>query len=269
MPRSSGGGSHRGGSHSRSHSHSGGSHRGGRSSASARPVTVTSPRAGYSRYAYYHEGKIDYQYIKDKPGGSRIFTVLFIFVFVLHFFAAGIAMILASVSYVSKIDDTSYDSIIRIEDNIDIMTDAEEIELSNTLETFKQKTGIACSVITVHNSEWKDYYTELENYAYDLYVNHWSDEKHWLFVYSQPEETNGFNDWYWEGMMGYDTEAILTDKVVDTFNEDVHKYLLQTDVSVAGAFDTAIQDLTDTVQINRLSVEPVLFVPACIWLFIK
>lgn len=269
MPRSSGGGSHSGGSHSHSHSHSGGSHRSGRSgSSSSKPVIMSSPHIGYSRYAYYRDGRINYQYVKDKPDGYRIFTMIFIIVFMLQFLAVGIFMLLSSITYVTKIDDTSYDSIIRIEDNIDVMTDAQEIELSDTLEAFKQKTGIACSVITVHNSEWKDYYTGLENYAYDLYVNHWSDEKHWLFVYSQPEDvdTIQFNDWYWEGMMGYDTEDILTDTVTESFNDDVHKYLLQTDVSVAGAFDTAMKDLTESIKVNHIAVDPGMLMPACIWL---
>ena len=49
---------------------------------------------------------------------------------------------------------------------------------------FRDKTGVTPAIITVDNREWKGYYNDLENYAYDRYVNMFPDEKHWLIVYS-------------------------------------------------------------------------------------
>ena len=268
MPHSSGGGSHSGGSHSSHSSHSGGSHGGG-SSYKPKPVTVMSPRRGYSRYAYYSNGHISYQYVKDKPEsiGGLIVSLLFY----IPFFIVGLMVVLSGIRIIDSIDPASYDSNIIIEDSIDVISDSDEMELQKAFEVFRDKTGISCALITADNETWSPYYSSLENYAYDLYVNHWTDEKHWLFVYTQPvgtESSSGFVDWYWEGMQGDDTDSILTSSVTDDFNEDVQRYLTMNTYSVGDAFTTAITDLTGNVKASGIRFVPEVLFFGSMWFLI-
>lgn len=267
MPHSSGGGSHGGGFHrsrSRSHSH-GGSHSGGASGSVSRPVTVSAPRRGYTRYAFYRQGRINYQYVKDKPDGI-LHNFLYMFI-LLPFLISGIIVFLSGIRYVKPLDTASYPSDINIEDNTGIMTDGEEKELFDAFERFQDKTGITCSIITAYNSDWQPYYSNMSNFAYDLYVNHWMDEKHWLFVYSEPEDADiaMFNDWYWEGMQGDDTDAILTRDVTDCFNEKVQRYLTMNSYTVSDAFGLALDELTDNIKCDGISVDPEIMVFVVVW----
>ena len=93
----------------------------------------------------------------------------------------------------------NYDYKIVVEDKANVLGNT--AELRNSLVAFYNRTGISPAVITVENSDWQGNYSDLENYAYDLYVNHFADESHWLIVYSTPDgysSSDGFEDWYWE-----------------------------------------------------------------------
>lgn len=268
MPHSSGGGSHSSGFHSSSGSHSGGSHGGG-SSFKTNPVTVMSPRRGYSRYAYYGHGQISYQYVKDKP--DSIAGLIINLLVYIPFFIIGLIAMLSGIRIIDSIDPASYDSNIVIEDNINIISDSDEAELQKAFEAFRDKTGISCALITADNETWFPYYSNLENYAYDLYVNHWTDEKHWLFVYTQPvltDSSSSFVDWYWEGMQGDDTDSILTLSVTCDFNEDVQRHLTTNTYSVGDAFVTAITDLTRDIKTDGIRIAPESLVFGGVWFFI-
>lgn len=133
-----------------------------------------------------------------------------------------------------------------IEDKIDKFTPEEEEKLLEVMNAFKQKTGITPYVMTVTNEEWEmDYIFSLERYAFDLYVNKFRDEAHWLLVYSEPEEiTDDFVNWYWEGMQGDDTDPIITEKIADRHTQILHKNLLaNTRYSVAEAIQDAFEQI--------------------------
>lgn len=106
-----------------------------------------------------------------------------------------IAAILISIPFWTLVVDTpqkleiDYDTNILIADILDVMTETEEAELSAKVKEFQDVTGVTPAVLTVANDEWKPYYESLENYAYDYYVNAFSDEKHWLIVYSTDSGT--------------------------------------------------------------------------------
>lgn len=110
---------------------------------------------------------------------------------------------------------------------------------------------------TVENSDWQGYYSDLENYAYDLYVNHFVDESHWLIVYSTPDgysSSDGFEDWYWEGMQGNDTDDVLTKSVTNSFNDELQKNLTaRTRYTVSSAISTSFDDLTPTVMKSKVN----------------
>ncbi len=254
MPHSSGGGSHSSGSHS---SHSSSSH--GSSSGSVRsytpPQVVSSkPRVGFARYAFYEDHHIRYQYIREdaKDTGDEwhfgmVMTVLFVLLAVL--------CVVFAFEKKEKLS-TDYDTGIVIDDRGDFLSDHEEAELYLVLDRFLEKTGITPAFITDYNESWQPYYSGLENYAYDLYVNSFSDEKHWLIIYTQPEDPDpAFLDWYWEGMQGDDSDPILTDSETSLFNEAFQKDLTLDSCTVGSAAIHAIGDLTNRIRIGETVVD--------------
>ena len=112
-----------------------------------------------------------------------------------------------------------------IEDNLGVFKN--KSDLRKSMKNFYEVTGVVPAVITVSNDEWTEDYSSLEAYAYDVYVNRFPDEVHWLFVYSEAIKDNGFNDWYWEGMQGDNTDPVLITERVDAFTESLQTRLLQ------------------------------------------
>lgn len=211
MPHSSGGGSHSGGSHSSS------STSGGRTT----PPVYRSYHSGTRRYVYYQNSRPYYYYSTEKvkkPAGWKLpvaitILVVLVLVCILSFYW--------SVITPDKLE-MDYDTQIIIADNIDVMTGEEESDLTSKLREFQEITGITPAILTVNNKEWKPYYDSLEKFAYDYYVNAFSDECHWLIVYST-DGGSEFEDWYWEGMQGDYTDNIISSEVSDHFNEVMQK----------------------------------------------
>lgn len=278
MPHSSGGGSHSGGSHSGSGFSSSSSSSGG---SSAKHIKHTS-FPGARRYVYYENYRPVYVYadydIRKGTASGKFFSILGSAVSLLF----GI-MLLAmcydkpqkmdtSPSYSceivdcagviddadmvqSAIDDFYDETGIPVEDKANVLGNT--AELRNSLVAFYNRTGISPAVITVENSDWQGYYSDLENYAYDLYVNHFADESHWLIVYSTPDgysSSDGFEDWYWEGMQGNDTDDVLTESVTNSFNDELQKNLTaRTRYTVSSAISTSFDDLTPTVMKSKVN----------------
>ncbi len=262
MPHSGGGGSHGGGGHSGGHSsHSGGSHRSGSNSAPS-PIRSTY-YPGSSRYVYYHRGTPHYFYSNkdprtDKSGvASRIPTYVVMVIFLCIGLFAG-----ASGFTAPKKLTTAVEKAPVIMDNDGLIDNSAALNAS--LKAFADKTGVVPIIATVHNEDWQNYYTDLETYAYDLYLNSCSDESHVLIVYSEPQTPDPqFNDWHWELMQGDDTDDILNDKVLDTFNSTLQAALTRRDKGVGDdlleAF-TAIEPLT-----MKMHVETAVLGFAVIW----
>ena len=237
MPHSSGGGGHGGGGH------------GGHGGSSAR--TSSHYFHGAHRYIYYNMATkepvityANYDVTKSQKATYIIMAVVFIPMLLMTF----IGISFSAIHHPSKIK-TNYDTHILIEDNAKIISGAEEIQLKRALRDFREETGITPAVITVYNEDWDDY-DDLEKYAYDLYLDRFDDEKHWLIVYSQPEDPDeDFNDWYWEGMQGDRTDSILSSVETGRFNKRLQKNLLKDDdYTPAGAITDAFEDLTPHVM---------------------
>ena len=253
MPHSSGGGSHGGGSHGGSHGgHGGGSGR----------HTSHAQFPGSTRYVYYRDRQPVFVYsnydITKKRSPARFLLLLFYAPFILvMIFGVGKSAINIPVKLMADYDDE-----IIIEDRADVFRD--EASLEDALEEFLDKTGIAPAVISVNNEDWNKNYTNLENYAYDLYVNRFDDEKHWLIVYSQPSEPKGeFVDWYWEGMQGDETDNIITVKVANTFNSSLQKNLTKSKDSPDKAIKDTFEEVTPNIMkasVNWGSVFVMIFV---------
>ncbi|MBQ6303164.1 MAG: hypothetical protein IJK83_03985 [Clostridiales bacterium] len=240
MPHSSGGGSHSGGSHSSSSSSSSG---GGSGSGSSRR-TSNQPFKGATRYLYYKDQKPYFIYsnydIRKKNMSPFIITVCFFIGFFLPFLIGMAAGMVLSFHTPKKINYGPKNPEFVIEDNLGIFENPGKLEKS--MKEFYKTTGIVPAVITVTNETWNEDYTSLENYAYDVYVNRFPDEVHWLIVYSEEIKPDGFNDWYWEGMQGDNTDPVLTEKHADAFTQSLHKRLSQrskysVDDAIAVTFD--------------------------------
>lgn len=274
MPHSSGGGSHGGGSHG------GGSH-GGHSSSGSRSMPTASRKyfAGATPYVRYHNGRTDILYAdrditktKKQDYLSNLFTIVVISLFMAFFAFMSLDSILGVFRTPKKLT-VDYDTAIVIEDNLGVITDRAAME--KTLSAFFDKTGITPAVITVTNESWRNY-SNLENYAYDLYVNRFDDEKHWLIVYSQQADASGsgFVDWYWEGMQGDDTDNILNDYSTGLFIDLMQKYLTaDSKYTVERAIRLSFEQITPQIMERHVNWQDakdailVLLIMAAMWVF--
>lgn len=218
MPHSSGGGSHGGGSH-------GGGHGGSGSSSPSGIQHKYYP--GSHRYVYYVNKRPQYIYSKNDPTKINMQGFLLSIVGTIFFFIFAVVAFIASILDVpTKVKATYNNPGVVIQDNAGIITNSSR--LYNELYVFYDKTGISPTFITVNNEDWKGNYKNLEKYAYDLYVNTYDDEYHWVIIYSEPKNADpNFNDWYFEGMQGDNTDKILTESITKNFNDNAYKFLLQ------------------------------------------
>lgn len=219
MPHSSGGGSHSGGSHSGSGFSSSSSSSGG---SSAKHIKNTS-FPGARRYVYYENYRPVYIYadydIRKGTASGKFFSILGSAVSLLF----GIMLLAMCYDKPQKMD-TSPSYSCEIVDCAGVIDDADMVQ--SAIDDFYDETGIPVEVMTVNNEDWQGSYSKLEDFAYDMYVTEFDDEEHWLVVYSEPTSPDpDFNDWYWEGMQGDDTDNIITVDVADDFKDLMQKYL--------------------------------------------
>lgn len=237
MPHSSGGGSH-----------SGGSHGGSRGGSSIKTSSKAFP--GAKRYLYYKNKEPVFIYanydVKKRP---KKLTLFFGFLFL--FISMGL---IPSFHNPERLTD-DYDQTIIIRDEAGVLGE-DTTALYESLAKFLEETGIAPSVMTFPDEKWSKNYTSLENFAYDLYVNTFDDEKHWLIVYVKgPEADNAdfsednFENWAWEGMQGDLTDPILSNTETGLFNKALHKRLLQrSKYTVGEAITESFNVLTPVVM---------------------
>ncbi len=239
MPHSSGGGSHGGGGHG------GGSHGTGSRGFSG-PAVRSTYFPGSMRYVYYANRMPHYIYTTEnftqRMGKKRYLSLLIYF----PMLAIILGFLVGAVHNPKKLS-MAYNTDIVISDKAYVL-DA-DASLKATLTAFRDKTGITPAVITVNNESWQGHYNSLEQYAYDLYVNAFADESHFLIVYSTSRPNNGYIDWYWEGMQGDDTDSVLTSSVLSTFNSELQKNLTaRSRFTVSKAIETAFQAILPTVM---------------------
>lgn len=250
MPHSSGGGSHGGGFHGGS----GGGRSGGIGSSG--PRVSSHYFAGAHRYVYYRRNRPIYYYSTSRVDSSSWkASVIAWAVFFLIFLSGGILAIGGEFSPPVKLELNYEDTELLVADTADILSAEETDRLYSVFAEFQDTTGITPALLTVHNEDWQGKYTSLENYAYDAYVNRFKDERHWLMVYSEPEQPDpSFVEWYWEGMQGDDTDRIITEQVADKMNSAVHKYLTMNSYTVGDAFAQGFSDILPGIMEG--SVDP-------------
>lgn len=244
MPHSSGGGSHGGGSHRGSHHRSSSSRSGGSSSAPRRHASSTAFE-GATRYMYYRHKRPVFVYadydIRKSSKNALVTRILILIFFIIPSLAATIGMLFMFGHFPKRLK-MDYDAKVYVDDRVGVLRNPNHLMAS--LDTFQKKTGITPVVCIYPNDVWKDNYASLEDYAYEDYLNRFDDEKHWLIVYTTGVTEDGFEDWYWEGMQGNDTDPILGSKETSRFTENLHKNLLDKNNSVDEAIALAFDDLS-------------------------
>lgn len=235
MPHSSGGGSSGGGTHS-----------GSSSSGSSNSVRTYSSRPfpGATCYVYYVHARPRVIYANQLPEASKgavIFAIVFSIVFMLLSIGFPIYF---SYRHPTKLK-TDYNTTIVIQDNNNVLS-GEEIALLNTkfLEFF-DTTGITPSLVTVDNTAYGS--SSLEDYAYKWYVDNFTDEKHWLFVYASDSNAPKTN-WTFEGMQGNDTDSILYTYITNKFNKTLYNALSNEYTTVGEAFVNTFDEITPYIM---------------------
>lgn len=273
MPHSSGGSSHSSGGHSggggSSHSSGGSSHSGGSSSSSYNRVSFKENSfAGATRYVHYSNGSSKIVYANKKELKRADAPRWFCGIFYIPFIVAIFVMLFQSITFVRKLD--TYRQTSTIQDSLNILGDeADMVDLKNAIRNFYDKTGISICVVTISNEKWKENYSSLEDFAYDYYVSNIYDEDHWVLAYSQQEDINfsdkDFVDWYYEGMQGDNTDAIINAKFLDRFNSEMQKNLTRVDgQNIAKAISKTISNNLAYIPVNKLHIVWVNLGPALI-----
>lgn len=238
MPHHSGGGSHSGGSHGGSHSSGS---RGG--SSGPRIHTSTRPFVGARRFRYHdRNGSERFIYSSAAPLKVPFIFIIITFFFMIPFVAAGCFMgvtafktLFPSAPKPLKPEYSAVSS--HIEDNVGVI--GNESELEDTLRDFQEKTGICPYIVTVYDFFWSDNYSSLADFAMDYYLGSFSDEQHFLVMFSRPEEPdeNNFVEWRWDAIQGDDTDPIITEEKFRRFRYLLQEEFNKDDTSIGEAFD--------------------------------
>jgi len=204
MPHSSGGGSSGGGFH------------GGSSGSGSRVSTHYFP--GARRYRkYYSDGRPDeYIYATSKPGRTSVSGLIVLAVMGIIFMGATLFSVFAEKPrFIAPV----YSDDPAVHDTVGVMEEKDKNELLSLMNEYNKLTGICPVIYTTFDEEWNRDYTSLEKYAFDKYVSNFSDEQHWVFVYSIPADAAKFQqggivtstEFKWEAIQGDETDPIITE----------------------------------------------------------
>ena len=172
----------------------------------------------------------------------------------------GLFMVYCSSATPSKLALDYEKTEVSVSDYLGVFSDEESDALIGIMEEFQGKTGITPVLYTTGNEDWIVHYSSLENYAYDVYVNNFEDERHWLLVYTADSNQGAgeFSNWYWESMAGDDTSEIIDEKTADSFGSVVQKELTAaTRYSTSDAFYDGFQKILPDIMGRRVDGEGV------------
>lgn len=265
MPHSSGGGS----SHSGSHHSSGGS--GGSISFGGGSSTRVSRNyfGGSRMYVRYNNRRPEYYYSNRASLGPSKYQIVMICMIMIPFILSSLLSMLTAFQFAAKLSASGVDKLdVEIVDEINVLGDTSR--LRESLNTFKETTGIIPVVVTIDQAVWKNDNYSLEQYAYNYYVFNFTDEKHWLILYSENDSNTGtFGEWSWEGMQGDDTDVIINQKIADEFTDTLHNnFLRASNTTKADAIADAFDSITPGIMGLRVDASKLvggvfqMFIPA-------
>ena len=238
MPHSGGGGSAGGGFHSgSSSSRMSSSNMRGNNMPPRRHSTVFFP--GAYTYLYYRNRRPYYYYSNydmNEDRRSSRFSIVILAIVALLFGLLSFNLVKKGMSddpYVIKGND-SYSIVIK--DSNDLLEDKESLKIG--LEQVQKDSGTVLSIMAVTKDEWSTRYDSLEDYAYDLYVDNFSDEDHYLIVYSVVADNTDI--YAFETMVGDNYSSFIDYDVEDNFSKQINRNLENGE-----DITTAILDATD------------------------
>lgn len=240
MPHSSGGGSHGGGFH------------GGGSSGSSGNRISHHYYPGARRYVRHHRstGVDEYVYARSKPAKASLSAVIVIIVMGVFFIGmVGMSIYQDKPRRLNGLYDTP-----KVHDDANVIEDDEK--LTERINDYYVLTGICPVIYTVYDEEWDSNsnpylnysYADLESLAYFRYTDNFSDEKHFVIVYSVPKESQRqyeqglikVPDYSWEAVQGDDTDPIITESMFRKFGNIVQDDL-EKGLNPGVAFDDAFK----------------------------
>ncbi len=132
-----------------------------------------------------------------------------------------------------------------IVDNANVIN--KEDGLEESLKAFYEKSGVQIVVYTqtieyFENKIGSVSKENLENYAYDVYVNLFNDEGHWLIVVI----TDGMEG-SWIDMAGDNTSLIITDSFFEKFQSEMQENLNNTSISKSQALKKCFNYATENI----------------------
>ena len=246
MPHSSGGGSHSGGSHGGSHSSSSSGSRGGHSG-----LRISGNRfPGAYRYVGYRDGRPDYVY-SDSPRLNRHGIRWALLLVYIPFLLGGIYLGSLAI-HIPRTMHVTHNPTVAIVDKNDMIPAGDEKLIEEGATEVYNATGVPVCVRFEDNSVWEDSYYSLERYAYDTYLDMYTDEDHWLVIYTDNrttmDEDGGYLDWYFEGMQGDNTDKYLSESMTSQFNSDLHTMLRTQRGSIGQAFNDSFKNLAKNAK---------------------
>ncbi len=191
------------------------------------------------------------------PQKTSVFGFITSLLFLIPFLGIGIGTAVTAIGDMmpQKPLDKSYVSPdTHIYDVAGVMYD--ESDLEKALSRFEKKSGICPVVLTVDDEYWAGDYYQLDDFAYDYYVQTFNDEQHFLVVYSQPEGTADRDDvnWAWESIQGDETDPIITDINAEEFETKLQKCLENEELSIEEAMTEAFEDASEYMPDTHFNI---------------
>ncbi len=256
MPHSSGGGFGGGGGHS------GGFHSSGGSGGSHGPRFSTRPFSGARKYSYINRyGAVCVFYSVSRPTQKQkpiasIVPLIFALIIVLIVGAVVIANFIPSKLSSRKCNFTGE----FYADNAGIVTDVDA--LNESFDSFYEKTGVQPYLYTLNSSAFPSQYGDinkysLEDYAYDLYLDLFNDEGHWLIVFVKYDSSPYYG---WIDMAGDDTDSIITSSFFNKFQQSMQTNL-NAQAKSSFNYEKAIIISMDNATQNALNYNVTDFIP--------
>lgn len=168
------------------------------------------------RYIYYKNGKKRFYYGVNKIDYEKISKTFFLrrFLFIIW---SIIALILIRVSlYLPHKISSDYESPIKINDKLNILSQYDEDNLLDIMTKFKKITGVTPVYITTYKGDWFHKYHTLENYLSSEYENYFNDNTGIIIVYSS-NNNYIYKDIQFYCYIGEDARRLINDNLKNNF----------------------------------------------------
>ena len=201
------------------------------------------------RRTFYHKGSPVRKSLWQLIG---VYSIVFLAVLILCSIAAFSMIIPHKLS--SKKCNPISSCII---DNANVIN--EDVGLEESLNAFYKKSGSQAVVYTqtieyFENKIGSLSQENLEDYAYDVYMDLFDDEGHWLIVVVTDGEEGS-----WVDMAGNETGFIITDSFFEKFQSEMQTNLNDTSITKSQALKNSFDYATENIlKLSMIDVVPII-----------